>query len=325
MIRSAALLSLLLCSPVFASEPVAELELLGEYPIEGIASGNLSGLTRCGEAWLAVSDREDNRLYHLQPGTQVWQAQAEVLSPPPPPSSNLPWGLRMTTWTVNLLRGGDLDFEGISCDAKGNRYLVSEAHAAVLQVATNGNAEWLQLPASLVRQARASGMLLHYNALFEGIAIEPNGERLWLAAERQRRGLLVVHQQNQTWRCTGGCVRISSGARALASPQDERRYPLDYSDLSYHADQLFSLQRLEHRICRRSTQTGDVQKCWSYAAAALAEPQRFPQVEGIAEALWLDEQSAWVGLDTGSGPRADGEQRPLLWQFKAPQGGWSAP
>ncbi|WP_068829087.1 esterase-like activity of phytase family protein [Pseudomonas sp. BMS12] len=327
MTRHFALLGLLFCTTTLAAEAPAELELLGEHPIEGLVGGNLSGLTRCGEDWLAVSDREDDRLYHLQPGDAAWQAKAETFSAPPVPPSGLPWGLRMRTWVANQVRGGDLDFEGIGCDAMGNRYLVSEAHAAVLQVGPSGLGDWLQLPGTLVRQARASGMLLHYNALFEGLAIDPAGERLWLAAERDRRGLLVLHRDNQRWRCTGGCVLSSdtATARSPATPQDEKRYPLDYSDLSYHADKLFSLQRLERRICRRTPSTGEAEKCWSYAAAALAAPQRFPQVAGIAEALWLDQEGAWVGLDTGAGARSDGEKRPLLWHFKAPAGGWSAP
>lgn len=327
MTRHFALLGLLFCTTTLAAEAPAELELLGEHPIEGLVGGNLSGLTRCGEDWLAVSDREDDRLYHLQPGDAAWQAEAETFSAPPVPPSGLPWGLRMRTWVANQVRGGDLDFEGIGCDAMGNRYLVSEAHAAVLQVGPSGLGDWLKLPGTLVRQARASGMLLHYNALFEGLAIDPAGERLWLAAERDRRGLLVLHRDNQRWRCTGGCVLSSDTAttRSPATPQDEKRYPLDYSDLSYHADKLFSLQRLERRICRRTPSTGEAEKCWSYAAAALAAPQRFPQVAGIAEALWLDQEGAWVGLDTGAGARGDGEKRPLLWHFKAPAGGWSAP
>jgi uncharacterized protein YjiK len=37
----------------------------------------------------------------------------------------------------------------------------------------------------MVREARASGMLLHFNAMFEGLAINPAGDQMWLAAERK--------------------------------------------------------------------------------------------------------------------------------------------
>ena len=109
------------------------------------------------------------------------------------PPSALPWGLRMRTWAVNLVRPGKLDFESIGCDDKGNRYLLSEAHVALLQVGPSGMAEWLPLPDTLIRQARASGMLLHFNQGFEGIAIDPAGDSLWLAAEQRRRGRSSVN------------------------------------------------------------------------------------------------------------------------------------
>jgi hypothetical protein len=53
---------------------------------------------------------------------------------------------------ASVIRGGDLDFEGISCDAAGNRYIVSEAHAAVLQVPASGDPEWLKIAPGMVRR-----------------------------------------------------------------------------------------------------------------------------------------------------------------------------
>ena len=329
MRSSLALAGLLFASTVFAAEKPAEptqLELLAEYPVQGMAGGNLSGLTRCGEEWLAVSDREDDRLYHLRPGTPAWQAEPETFVAPPPPPSALPWGLRMRTWAVNLVRGGKLDFESISCDAKGNRYLLSEAHLALLQVGPSGMTEWLSLPDNLVRQARASGMLLHHNALLEGVVIEPNGNRMWLAAERERRGLLVAHLDKGRWRCTGGCVLMSEAGqrRSPLTPDSDKRYPRSFGDLALFDGKLFSLERLEHRLCRRDPATGAEEKCWSFSAAALTDGRVYTEPFGAAEALWLDQEHAWLGLDNNDLARADGEQRPLLWQFKAPPGGWSA-
>ena len=324
---SGALLGLLLSTSLSAATAPAlgELELLAEHPLEGLRGGHLSGLARCGDEWLAVSDREDDRLYRLQQHDEVWQAQAETFNAPPPPTSSLPWGLRARTWATGLLRGGNLDFEGLSCDNAGNRYLLSEAHAAVLQIGPSGSADWLKLPATLVRQARASGMLLHHNALFEGLAIEPNGERLWLAAERERRGLLVLHRQTGSWRCTGGCVLLSEAGQQPSLVEPGASLPVDFADLQLFNGQLFSLERGAHRICRRNPNDGQPEKCWSFAAAALTEARRYPQPYGAAEALWLDDSSAWIGLDNDGQARGDGEKRPLLWQFAAPKDGWSAP
>lgn len=193
--------------------PLEELHLSAEYPVEGMANGNLSGLAKCGESLWGLSDRDDDRVFLLNLIGDHLQAEAETFVAPEPPESQQPWGLRMRNWAASLVRGGRFDFEGLSCDARGNRYLASETQSAVLQLASNGDAQWLRLPNGLVRQARASGMLLHFNQGFEGIAIDPDGSRLWMAAEQRRRGLTVLHRQNSAWRCTGGCVLFSEGGK----------------------------------------------------------------------------------------------------------------
>ncbi|MFB4371868.1 MULTISPECIES: esterase-like activity of phytase family protein [unclassified Pseudomonas] len=305
--------------------PLEELKLVSEHPVDGMDAGNLSGLAWCGDALWAVSDREDDRLYRLDSSATVWQAEAERFVAPPAPSMPLPWGLRMRTWMAGLVRGGHLDFEGISCDAKGNRYLVSEARAAVLQVPPAADAQWLNLPEGMVRQARASGMLLNFNALFEGIAIDPAGERLWLAAEKERRGLVIVHNRNNAWRCEGGCVLLNEGGEEI-SPEalGGRPAPVDFSDLAFFEEKLYTLERQAHRICRRTPANGEVERCWSFAAEALTDQRRYPVHYGMAEALSVDAQGAWIGVDNGSYARSDGEKRPIVWRFAAPTGGWGA-
>ena len=328
----AAALCLLLPAPLWAGQPAvpaAPLEALqfrAEHLIDGVPEGNLSGLAWCGSGLWTVSDRVDDRLYRLVPGTPTWRAEAEPFVAPPPPPSGLPWGLRQGNQLIGWLRGGALDFEGLSCDANGNRYLVSEAHLAVLQIPPAGLPRWLRLPPSLVRQARAAGMLLDYNALYEGIAVDPGATRLWLAVERERRGLLVVHRQQTGWHCNGGCVLLAeSGRQAPPAPSGlTQTQPLDFSDLTFYQDALFSLERMTHRICRRTPASGAAERCWSFAAEALSDARRYDTPQGVAEGLWLDADNAWVMIDNGQQPRGDGERRPLLWQFAAPPGGWSA-
>ncbi|KIQ00526.1 MULTISPECIES: esterase-like activity of phytase family protein [Pseudomonas] len=313
-------------APVLAdTPPLEELKLLSEHPVAGMESGNLSGLAWCGDALWAVSDRDDDRLYRLDSSARIWQAEAERFVAPPAPVMPLPWGLRMRAWVSGLVRGGHLDFEGIACDAKGNRYLVSESHAAVLQVPPAADAQWLALPEGMVRQARASGMLLHFNSQFEGIAVDPAGERLWLAAEKERRGLVVVHHRRATWRCEGGCVLLSEGGQE-ASPDalGGAPAPVDFSGLAFHEEKLFTLERQAHRICRRTPASGDAERCWSFAADALTDERRYPVSYGVAEALSVDAEGAWIGLDNGGHARADGESRPVVWRFAAPAGGWGA-
>ena len=302
-----------------------ELALQAEYPVEGMRGGNLSGLALCqGEMW-AVSDRDDDQIYRLDRRSAQWQAEALSIDVPPPPESGLPWGVRMMGKAISPLRGGDLDFEGITCDDAGNRYVVSETHAAVLHVPPMGEPSWLKIDPALVRQARASGMLLHFNALFEGIAVNPQGNQIWLAAERERRGLLTIRKKQSVWSCDNGCVLMSEGGLEPQPPQLKvKAQQKDFADLALFEGKLFTLERMAYRICRRTPSTGEIERCWSFASDALTDSRRYNIAYGNAEALSLDAKGAWIGVDNGNHTRADGEKRPVVWRFAAPQGGWSA-
>ena len=302
-----------------------ELALQSEHSVEGMRGGNLSGLALCsGELW-AVSDRDDDQIYRLDQSSIPWHAEALSIEVPPAPKSGLPWGVRMMGKAISPLRGGDLDFEGISCDDAGNRYVVSEAHAAVLRVPLTGAPVWLKIGPALVRQARASGMLLHFNALFEGIAVNPQGNQIWLAAERERRGLLTIRKKQSVWDCENGCVLMSEGGLEQPPPQLKgKAQQKDFADLALFEGKLFTLERMAYRICRRTPSTGEVERCWSFANDALTEGRRYNSGYGNAEALSLDANGAWIGVDNGSHVRADHEKRPIVWRFVAPQGGWSA-
>ncbi|VVN86144.1 esterase-like activity of phytase family protein [Pseudomonas fluorescens] len=306
--------------------PLPELALLAEHPVQGMRGANLSGLALCGNELWTVSDRDDNQIYRLDTRETVWQAETVRIDVPPVPDSGLPWRLSMLTWAIGPLRGGDLDFEGITCDSAGNRYVVSEAHAAVLQVPTTGTPEWLNISPLMVSQARASGMLLHFNAVFEGLAINPAGNLLWLAAERRHRGLLAVHKQQAVWGCESNCVLLSEGGleRPPAQVPTTRGQQKDFSDLVFYQGKLFTLERMAYRVCRRTPETGEVERCWSFAEVALADNRRYNTRYGTTEALAIDDGGAWIGVDNGSHTRADGEKRPIVWRFAAPQGGWSA-
>ena len=318
--------ALLLTSVTVSAEPAPELRLLSEHAVDGMRGGNLSGLAQCGKELWTVSDRDDDQIYRLDTRDPVWQATAVRIDPPPVPDSGLPWGIKSRTWAASFVRGGDLDFEGITCDSAGNRYIVSEGHAAVLQVPPQGPSSWLKISPMMVREARASGMLLQFNAIFEGLAINPAGDQMWLAAERQSRGLLLIKRQQTVWDCDGRCVLLSEGGMEMQPPQFPKARPVnrDFSDISLFNGKLFTLERNAYQICRRDAQTARVELCWSYAAELLQANRRYEQNFGLEEALVVDAQGAWIGVDNNFGPRADGEVRPIIWRFAAPEGGWSA-
>lgn len=318
--------ALLLTSLTVSAEPAPELRVLSEHAVDGMRGGNLSGLAQCGKDLWTVSDRDDDQIYRLDTRASTWQAEAVHIDVPEVPDTGLPWGLRSRTWAASFVRGGDLDFEGITCDSAGNRYIVSEGHAAVLQVPPTGPANWLKISPMMVREARARGMLLQFNAIFEGLAINPQGDQMWLAAERQSRGLLLIKRQQTVWDCDGRCVLLSEAGKEMQPPQFPRARAVnrDFSDLSLFEGKLFTLERNAYQICRRDPQTAKVEHCWSYAAELLQENRRYSQNFGLEEALIIDADGAWIGVDNNFGPRADGEVRPIVWRFAAPEGGWSA-
>lgn len=316
-------------TPVMAETPepaLEELVMLKEYPVNGLPQGNLSGIALCNNALWAVTDRDDDRIFQLQKENDELNAVVETFTAPAVPRPYMSWGMGLRNKLAGLIRGGHFDFEGITCDEAGNRYLVSEMYSAVLKLDKEGQTQWLKLPSLLIPQARASGMLLHYNAQFEGIAISPSGDRLWLAAERQKRGLLAAQRfLGNDWQCEHSCVLISEDNRQPAPAelggQPQHR---DFSDLVYFNGHLYTLERLAHRICRRSTDTGEAERCWSFADETLTPERRYDSGYGVAEALWIDHQGAWIGIDNGKMARGDGDSRPMLWRFSAPKNGWGA-
>ncbi|WP_024644770.1 esterase-like activity of phytase family protein [Pseudomonas syringae] len=308
--------------PVLAA-PIEGLKLQSEHPVDGMVGGNLSGLAMCNGRLWTVSDRDDNLLYSLDVSENTWKAEPHVIEAPAP-QSYLPLKLRSMAGLSAVVRGGNLDFEGVSCDAAGNRYLISEAYGTVLKVPVSGTPSWLPLPKELIEQARAQGMLQHFNAIFEGIAVNAAGDRIWLAAEREKRGLLVVRRDQDRWTCGQSCVLLSeSGLDTLPPEQGGKKVSTDFSDLSLYNGKLFTLERAVYRICRRDLQTGQVERCWSFAREAMVPSRRYDQPYGLTEALVVDESGAWVGIDNNFGARADGEKRPIVWRFAAPKAGWS--
>ena len=151
--------------------------------------------------------------------------------------------------------------------------------------------------------------------------MDAGGTTLWLAAERQGRGLVRVDLAGGD--CAEGCVPVAED-KTIQPPSALGRDPLpaDFSALALFGGKLFTLERLAHQLCRRDAGSGAVERCWSYAAAALADQRRYDSRYGLAEALWLDEGAAFIGIDNNQLALLDGDERPLVWHFAAPAGGW---
>lgn len=331
MIRPLAGFALLLCClavPATAFQKAPELSLVQAAPVEGMSRGNLSGLTRCEDRLEAVSDRQDGHLYQLQFLEGVWRASAQPFVLPESRPTHLPLQLLAGAW-LRGMRGQALDFEGISCDSAGNRYLISESLLAILKVPPAGDqppvALWLELDEGIFNEGAERGLWQRINALAEGIAVAPDGNTLWLAAERQARGLVKVERQRTGWRCpVAGCVLLAERRYLPAEPFGPGiltggMLPLDFSALSYWQGRLWTLERNEHQICRRHPESGQRERCWSFANTLLRAPHHYPDAPfGLAEALIVDEQGILIGVDNNARRRPDGDIRPWVFHFSLP-------
>lgn len=306
-----------------------ELKLLSEHPIDNMVAGNLSGIAECADGLWVVSDRVDLNIYKLIPQakTPTLMAQAVAFQPNDVPKTFTPLLNNLSNKAIGLIRGGIYDFEGITCDAKGNKYLVSEAYFAVLKISNDNNlARWITMPDVLWQQAKNRGLLQKNNQMLEGIAISPDGKRIWLAAERNERGLLtLIYDEKLGWQCPNGqCVLLAEGGLEAFPPAFRRKNKVDardFADLVFYKEKLFTLERSTFRICRRNLKA-ETEQCWSFANEALQSSRQYYSY-GMPEALWIDEKGAWIGIDSDiANKRIDGETRPIVWRFSAPQEGW---
>jgi hypothetical protein len=312
-----------------AADP--ELRMLSEHPVDGMRGGNLSGLAKCGEQLWTVSDRDDDRIYRLDTQGKVWKAEAVLINVPPVPEDpGRTLAMKTQSFFRSLAGNGALDFEGITCDAARNLYVLSETYSAILKVSTNGALVWLTISPRMLTKAREAGLLAHANALFEGLVITGVAStEIWLAAERQKRGLVKIERRitpiYYTWYCASDCVVMTEGGLAPQPPQFPGSKPVerDFSDIALFNDKLFLLDRNAFKICRHEMLTGKQERCWSFAADALVPNRQYASEHGLTEALLIDAQGAWIGVDNNFATRADGESRPIVWRFAAPEGGWS--
>ncbi|CAI8735926.1 MULTISPECIES: esterase-like activity of phytase family protein [Pseudomonas] len=305
----------------------AELRMLSEHPVDGMRGGNLSGLALCGGNLWTVSDRDDEQIYRLDTRADVWKAEAVLIDVPPvPEDTGRTFAMKTHGFFRSLVGNGALDFEGISCDDEGNRYILSETYSAILKITPEGKASWLNISPMMVNAARRAGLLLEPNALFEGLAVSRSGNGIWLAAERQKRGLVYITRfSSDLWRCPLICVLMSEGGLAPQPPQfpGSKWVDMDFSDVALFNRKLFLLDRNAFKVCRHSLEAGKQERCWSFAADALVPHRQYPSRHGLTEALLVDATGAWIGTDNNGVIRNDGEARPTVWRFAAPEGGWN--
>ena len=244
-------------------------------PVDGPTHFQPSGLALDQGALFTISDKHSEAIYRLD--VQADRVLAVVARPIRLPEKNL-----------------FLDLEGIVADGAGGFYLVSEEYARVVFVPRDGPSSWVT--DDLRPIGRPLGLLVKYNATFEGIALL-GPRHFLLAAERDARGVIEADFAVTPPKIVATRIDESS------LPYSGKRHP-DFADLSVWHGRVFALLRNACGVCElvRDPVAGGA---WREGEVAV----RFPSIEtdprtqyrdmtyGLAEGLALDDTHLYLVLD----------------------------
>lgn len=294
---------------------IERLNLIRAMPLSGGTGLEPSGLASCKGELLTISDKHDTSLYRIRiEGDSAVVEEARPLTQiPEPPLPPLPWHQRIQLWFSSWLYS-KYDWEGVTCDANDDLYLLSESHVAVLRVSPSGNAEWLDIP--LYSAARQAGLVQQFNAFVEGIALSHGS--VIVAAERDPRGLATATLHDGQW-TIDRAERITDSN--IPPPTSDQR-PSDFADLYTDGRHLYTLERNHSAICRRALDGYVLERCWSYAQVENAAELRYEESRyGIAEGMTIHQGFLYIIVDNNQSPRqrAPDDKRPLLFQFAIPE------
>ena len=270
---------------------VEKLELLHFYSINAIPNLQPSGLTIWQGYLYSISDKHDTVIYRINIENDLAFFEPYISFDTDPPFTN-----------------DRLDFEGLTCDAQGNFYLVSETQYQILKVDhQTQKAEWIG--PNLKDAGAKKGLFRTRNASLEGICWL-GAESFILCAERQPRGILEVFLSTKPEKITA--YRLDQTRFKLPAG----RIP-DFSDICYYNKKLYVLQRNADIISTLDMQNGFTEDK-GYSFAHLFENIQFQYTDmrfGLAEGLAIDEQYIYIVLDNNDDPRLENPTDRRSWLF----------
>lgn len=306
-------LAMAVISPAWGGAP-EPLTLINAAPLDSADKVQPSGMALCRGQVLMISDKHDKTIYRIEENSSGAKAIAfQTLNDiPTPPATDLPFWQRMQRW-LSSLWSSTYDWEGITCDASGNTFLLSESYVAVLQVPPTGSAKWVDLP--LYKAGSKAGLFKKYNAFVEGISW--SGRGLVIAAEREPRGLIELAPVNGKWNIN----RVSAITDTPIPAVTKNNRPDDFADTLIEDNHLFTLERNKSAICRRNLASFVIERCWSYSHIENAPELRYGDTRyGLAEGIAAKDAWLYVVFDNnGQGrERAVNDKRPILLKLALP-------
>lgn len=287
-----------------------DLILLAGYPIVSDEK-NLqpSGLDVCNDKLLFVSDKHDHAIFELILESNVARTNTFLAlhNIPNPPKSSFPLEEQLIRKAGELSGySGGYDWEGITCDERGNFYLISEYFFAVLKIMPDGGSEWVS--PSFYNLGSEKGMFKKMNAYGEGITIVD--DRIVVAVEREPRGLIEIKNQQVTHIWVEDAPMYSDSGLSF-----------DYAGMDVWNNQVYLLERNHLKLCPSvdlaSDSSSSALKCFHYRSTH--EQWGFDASPyGTAEGLAIDGASLWLIFDNNQKSRLinPDDRRPILLQFK---------
>jgi hypothetical protein len=286
--------SLLGCFPV-SDHTLPELELLSVLPVEAPYPLEPSGLAAHNGRFYTVADKIDPIIFALEFEADCVRLKEAIV--------------------FFLPEKGPMDWEGITVDAGGTFYLISEAKGRVLRVTPDGTASWAT--DDLREAGRLKGLFAKDNAGFEGITwLGPNR---WLGAvEREPRGILE-------WSGTPPQLSISATIQNTSPYQHALSFLrlADYAGLDTDAGRTYALFRNAHLVVElNKSETGwNEIAAWNYRSIE-TDPQYAyrNQTFGQAEGLVVQGQDIYLIFDNNRGPRRSdrNDTRPIFVHARRP-------
>lgn len=284
-------------SAVFSEDCITPLKLIHALPVEGPENNQPSGLTLFRDTLFAVSDKHDDTIFRVALTDSI-----AVFVP------------HVTFEIPESVPGKRLDFEGITCDAEGNFYLVSETAFRILRLSADGvEVSWIT--PSLRAVGEQEGLFQARGAYLEGIALL-GPDTLLVCAERQPRGLIEVDRSVEPFG-----VRVFNYDDTSLNLPDGRS--TDFSDLFREDGDLYVLQRNSDAVCKL-VYGGPIleeKEVWSFAHIVNREDLRYSNMKyGLAEGLCMDAERVYLILDNNGDCRASDpdDRRPLLLIMERP-------
>ncbi|WP_445361395.1 hypothetical protein ACJJIL_05850 [Microbulbifer sp. EKSA005] len=263
---------------------------IASYWIDNSSGVGLSGLTFCDQL-ITISPKESEKIYRINLYDQgaTLESHLNFSSLPPPRRGETN---NVSHFVMDLLRPKSaMRFGGVCCRDNGT-FVLSERYHRVAHVEEGGRSTWLHDKWSAV--LRHMGYHLKYNNGGEGIV--EVGNSLWIAMEREPRGLLKIG--------TNGEFQVFS--LPSVAELDFRGHPENLRGLDYHDGALFTLESNAHAVCRRALPSLQAEWCLVYREVEESPEHAYEvsRLGGMGSGVAVNNQGVFVVFNNNNISRA---------------------